>query len=326
MHALVTGGTGFVGSHVVRALLDAGHRVRVLHRTTSKLDALNGLDYESALGDILDRAALSAACAGIDVVFHVAAVADYWRADKSRMFEANVEGTRRVLLAAQSAGVERVVFTSSAAAVGPRHDGRPARESDPLSLSPSLFPYAHSKGQAEGVVMEMVAAGLDVVTVNPVIVLGPGDLNQISGSMVTQVKQLGPLVPLPSGGAGVTDVRDVARWHLAAVERGATGERYILGTENVKHADLFRLITREVGAASPFLRVPDFVTPLAATLIDGVRRVGIPVTVDSGQTRLSTRDIYFDYSKTHGTLGSPQIDIARSVRDTVRWYAAQGII
>src|SRR5688572_9368306 len=120
MKVLVTGGTGFIGSHVVRALVEAGHEARVLHRHNSKLTALNGLQYESAIGDILDVTALQAACAGCDWVFHIAAVADYWRADHSRMFEANVEGTRRVLQAAKEAGVKRVIHTSSAAAVGLR--------------------------------------------------------------------------------------------------------------------------------------------------------------------------------------------------------------
>src|SRR5262245_23958643 len=118
MLALVTGGTGFVGSHIVRALVEAGHTVRVLHRTTSRLDALAGLRYESVIGDILDWLALARACEGCDWVFHAAAVADYWRADVRKMYEANVTGTRRLLEVAENYGVQRLVFTSSAAAVG----------------------------------------------------------------------------------------------------------------------------------------------------------------------------------------------------------------
>ncbi len=326
MNTLVTGGTGFVGSHVARALVDAGHTVRVLHRTTSKLNALDGLDYEPAIGDILDETALEAACDGIDWVFHVAAVSDYWRADKERLFAANVEGTRRVLLAAKSAGVKRVVFTSSGSAVGPREDGIPASESDPFTLSPAQFPYAYSKHMAEGVVLEAVAGGLNVVIVNPVIVLGPGDLNQVSGSMVTQIKQLGPLVPLPTGGTGITDVRDVARWHIVAAEQGRTGDRYILGTENVKYAALFHMIADEVGARAPFLRMPNLFNPMVAGAIGLLRGMGFSLPVDAGQTRLSTRDIFFDYSKTHDELGPPQIDMRQSIRDTYAWYKEHGIV
>ncbi len=157
MKTLVTGGTGFVGSHVVRALTNAGHDVRVLHRASSRLDALAGLEYESAVGDILDADSLRPACSGCDWVFHVAAVADYWRADRQRMFAANVEGTRAVLQAAREAGVRRVVFTSSAAAVGLRHDGQPADESLPFNLPPQRFPYGYSKAQAESIAQQAVA-------------------------------------------------------------------------------------------------------------------------------------------------------------------------
>ena len=187
--ALVTGGTGFVGSHIVSLLNDTGHTARVLHRSSSKLDALAGLEYESALGDILDETALEAACADCDWVFHVAAVADYWRADQSKMMEANVEGTRRVLKAARDAGVKRVVFTSSAAAVGLRTDGQPSNERVNFNLSPDHFPYGYSKVLAERVVQEAVKDGQDVVIVNPVVVMGPGDLNMISGSYILQIKK-----------------------------------------------------------------------------------------------------------------------------------------
>ena len=132
MKALVTGGTGFLGSHIVRLLCEEGHGVRVLHRASSKLDALEGLSYESALGDVTDLESLRTACAGCDWVFHVAAVADYWRADHEWMFAVNVEGTRNVLQAADEKGVKRVIFTSSAAAVGLHPNAEPADETDCL--------------------------------------------------------------------------------------------------------------------------------------------------------------------------------------------------
>jgi dihydroflavonol-4-reductase len=231
LKALVTGSTGFVGSHVVRALGEAGHTARALHRPSSKLDVLEGLTYESALGDVTDLDALRAACKGCDWVFHVAAVADYWRADRARMMEVNVEGTRKVLQAAREAGVKRVVFTSSAAAVGFIED-RPANEHDPFNLPPDRFPYAYSKAQAEIVVQEAVRAGQEVVTVNPAVILGPGDLNVISGDFILKIKRLQWTVPVPPGGITVIDVRDVARMHLSAATKGRVGERYILGTAN----------------------------------------------------------------------------------------------
>lgn len=326
MKALVTGGTGFVGSHVVRILVEQGHSARVLHRKSSKLDALEGLTYESAIGDILDSDALRTACEGCDWVFHVAAVADYWRADKERMFEANIEGTRRVLEAAREAGVKRVVFTSSAAAVGLRADGEASDELAAFNLRQEHFPYGYSKVLAEAVAMEAVERGQEVVIVNPVIIMGPADLNVLSGEFVIKIKQLGLLVPVTSGGVAVTDVRDVARWQVAAAQHGRVGERYILGTENVAYPYWFALIAEIVGASRPRFRVPNFLLPTLANAIDLLRRLGISLPVDGNQIRLGGKNIFFDFSKTWEELGKPQIDMRQSVEDTYEWYRDHGYV
>ena len=314
MKALVTGGTGFVGSHIVHQLVEAGHSARVLHRKTSKLDALADVSFESAIGDILELDSLRAACEGCDWVFHVAAVADYWRADKQRMFEANVEGTRRVLDAARDTGVKRIVFTSSAAAVGIRPDGKASDESIPFNLPPDRFPYGHSKALAEAVALEAVERGQEVVIVNPVIIMGPGDLNVLSGEFVLRIKQLGWLVPVTSGGVAVTDVRDVARWHIAAAQHGQVGQRYILGTENVAYPDWFSLIAEIVGAPRPRFRVPSALLPLIANTIDLLRSVGIRLPVDGNQTRLGAQNIFFDFSKTWTNSANRRSTCARACR------------
>lgn len=326
MKALVTGGTGFVGAHVVRALNEAGHQARVLHRASSKLDALAGLEYESALGDILDFDSLRAASADCDWVFHVAAVADYWRADVERMYAANVEGTSRVLQAAREQGVRRVVFTSSAAAVGIRADGAPSDESEPFNLPPAAFPYGHSKLLAEAVVHKAVDAGQDVVIVNPVVVMGPGDLNMISGNFVLKIKRLGWAVPVTPGGIAVIDVRDVAHMHLAAAERGRTGERYLLAAANYTFAEWYTIIADIVGAARPGLPVPGFLLPPLAEIIEGLRAIGIRAPVDGNQTRLGAKNIYFDGSKAWRELRQPQIDMRRSIADTYAWYQDHGYL
>lgn len=325
LKALVTGATGFVGSHVVRTLIDSGHTVRALHRASSRLDALAGLEYESALGDVTDLDALRAASASCDWVFHVAAVADYWRADHAHMLDVNVEGTRRVLQAARENGVRRVVFTSSAAAVGFIKD-RPANENDPFNLSPDAFPYGYSKALAERVVQEAVQAGQEVVTVNPVVVLGPGDLNIISGDFVLKIKRLQWTIPVPPGGVAVIDVRDVARMHLAAATQGRVGERYILGTANNKYAEWFRMVAEVVGASRPRIPTPAPLLPPLAALFDALRSVGIKLPIDGDQTRLGARNIYFDFSKGWAELGKPQIDMRQSLADTYRWYLEQGYV
>ena len=300
--------------------------MRVLHRTSSKLDALAELEYESALGDILDETGLHAACEGCDWVFHVAAVADYWRADKSRMFEANVEGTRRVLRAARDTGVKRVVFTSSAAAIGLRADSKPADESVAFNLSPERFPYAQSKVLAEEVAQEAVGEGQDVVIVNPSIVMGPGDLNMISGSFITQVKQLGWLVPVPPGDIAVIDVRDVARMHVTAAERGRSGERYILNSANYSQREWLGMIADVVGVRRPFIPAPGFVLPIAGAVIDLLRKLGIHTPIDGNQARLGGKHITFATSKAWTELGQPQIDMRQSLQDTYAWYQEHGYI
>jgi dihydroflavonol-4-reductase len=309
----------------VRALGEAGHTARALHRASSRLDALDGLTYESALGDVTDLDALRAACTGCDWVFHVAAVADYWRADKAHMLEVNVEGTRKVLQAARDTGVKRVVFTSSAAAVGFIED-RPANENDPFNQPPDRFPYAYSKAQAEIVAQEAARGGQEVVIVNPVVILGPGDLNVISGDFVLKIKRLQWTVPVTPGGICVIDVRDVARMHIAAAEKGRVGERYILGTANYKLADWFALVADVVGAAHPAMHTPRWALPPLAALFDGLRVLGLKLPVDGNQTRLGGQDIFFDCSKAWVELGKPQIEMRQSVEDTYRWYLEHGYV
>ncbi|QPC83236.1 NAD-dependent epimerase/dehydratase family protein [Phototrophicus methaneseepsis] len=325
MHALVTGGTGFVGSHIVRTLNEAGHTVRVLHRTTSKLDALTGLDYESAIGDVTDLNALRAACAGVDWVFHVAAVADYWRANVQHMADVNIEGTRKVLRAARESGVQRVIFTSSAAAVGLGYD-QPSDEEQPFNMRPQHFPYGYTKARAEAVVAEAVAAGQDVVTVNPAVIMGPGDLNMISGTFVVQLWRYRWLAPATYGGIAVIDVRDVARLHLAAAEKGRTGQRYILSTANYTYETWFGMIADALGIAPPTFYIPTFLLPIAAGLFDLARWLGINTPIDADQVRLGGRYVYFDNSKCIQELGTPQINMQQSLEDTVAWYRKAGYL
>lgn len=323
--ALVTGGTGFVGSHIVRQLNAAGHDVRVLHRQTSKLDALHGLAYETTIGTLGDFDALRRACEGVEWVFHVAAVADYWRAEQRRLYQVNVGGTQQMLRAARAAEVKRVVFTSSAAAVGLRDD-RPADENATFNLPPQAFPYGYSKYLAEEVVRDFVAEGLDAVIVNPTVIMGPGDLNMISGSFIKQIKRLGRWVPVTSGGIAVVDVRDVARWHVEAAQKGTTGERYILSAANYSYQAWYGMIADVVGVEAPTLTVPDFVAPLTARLIELARRLGLPTPVDATQTRMGIRKVYFDASKAWAVFSPPQIDMRRSLDETYQWYRSHGYL
>jgi len=324
--ALVTGATGFVGANLTAALTEAGWQVRVLHRPSSQLAALDGLTYESALGDVLDQASVQRAMEGCQVVFHAAGVADYWRSSRERMFQVNVEGTRHVMAAALAAGIPRVVHTSSAAALGIPPAGRPATESQTWNVPPDRFPYGYSKHLAELVVQDYVAQGLSAVIVNPTVILGPRDVNLGSVSLLVGVykRQLPFVLP---GGVNAIGVADVAAGHLLAAARGQSGDRYLLGGQNLSVPDFARLIGDVIGVPAPTLVLPRAsVTPLAA-LVGLANRVSpwpLPVTADL--IRLGAEPFYFDPSKAIRELGLPQTPLRQVIQEAFDWLRAQGYL
>ena len=322
--ALVTGGTGFVGSHVARALIQRGYRVRILRRTTSRLDAIADLDCEHAIGDVMDPDSLAAAMQGVDWVFHTAAVADYWRNDPARIYAINVDGTRNVLLAAEAAGVRRVIFTSSAAAVGYRTDLHPVDESVRFNYDQRLTPYGHSKFLAEAEVYRAIRRGLDCVILNPTVIIGPGDLNQISSSVVIEAARGSVPPTVPPGGVTLIDVRDVAEAHVAAAERGRTGERYLLGAVDLTHKAWLRLTAHTVGRRKTAVLLPAWMVHIVAAAADVLRRCGVPLPIEGNQLRLSTAMMFFDCRKSWRELGAPRIPIQQSLRETYEWYRAHG--
>ncbi len=327
MKALITGATGFVGSHLTRLLIEHGYRARVLYRSEKKLGILAGLEFEAFAGDLSDIALLEKACADCDVVFHVAAKADYWKDDdRDALWRINVDGTRNLLSAAQSARVRRVIFTSSASTIGIRPGAERAAESDAFNLPPERFWYAWSKVKAEEVVAEFVADGMDVVTLNPTVIIGPGDLNAISGSFIIETARWQWLVPMSSGGLAVIDARDVARAHLAAVERGRSGERYILNSANLSYREWFRMIARACDVRAPAFSTPDWLLEPTARFIELLRALGLQTPMDANQTRLGGAHVYFDGGKAQRELCAPRIDIATSLQDTFAWYEAKGYI
>ncbi|GAB4571635.1 MAG: NAD-dependent epimerase/dehydratase family protein [Anaerolineae bacterium] len=324
--ALVTGSTGFVGSHVVRALLAAGHEPRAFKRATSVMTALDDVTgYEPVVGDVLDPQSLEAAMQGCEWVFHVAAVSDYWRKSVDLLYEVNVQGTRNVLAAARRAGVKRVVFTSSVAAIGWRKDGFPSDETVTYNQPPAAFPYAHSKFLAEIEVLKAVIEGLDCVIVNPAVVIGPGDVYQEAGSLLIELKR-GRLPAIPPGGVTLIDVRDVAQAHIAAAERGRVAERYILGAVDLSYRAWITMIADVLGVDPPRIVLPGIAMPLLGAAVDLARKLRIPVPADGNQVRLSGRRLYFDWHKARAELGEPQIDIRQSIQDTYDWYLAHGMI
>jgi dihydroflavonol-4-reductase len=327
MRALVTGGTGFVGANLVAALGQRGITVRVLRRESSPLTALDGLTYEDVLGDILDpQDALVAAMDGCDWVFHVAAVSDYWRKRTEQLYKVNVEGTVNVLEAARSAGVKRFVFTSSLAALGLPSNGQPLDESSHFNLEPERFPYAHSKQLAEQEVFRAAESGLDAVIVNPSVVLGPRDVNQISGSIIVQAAS-GRLFFYPPGGVNYVAVEDVAAGHIAAAEHGRTGERYVLAGENLKHREALTVVCEVVDKRPPVIPLPKLVLPFASLGVSAARILaGKRIPLDENQVWLSGQDIFADGSKALEEFEMPNTPFRESVQRAYDWYNIHGYI
>src|SRR6202051_1683806 len=233
MLAFVTGATGFLGSHVARALAERGADLRLLVRPTSNLKNLEGLKAETAIGDLRDSSSLEKAMHGCEAVFHVAADYRLWVRDSAEMYRSNVEGTRAVLEAARKNGVRCVVYTSSVATIGFTGNGRPADEDSPVSLGDMIGHYKRSKFMAEQIAMEAGRNGMRVVTVNPTTPVGEHDIKPTpTGRIVVDfLKRKFPAYV--ETGLNLVDVRECARGHITAMERGKSGERYILGGENL---------------------------------------------------------------------------------------------
>lgn len=327
MKAFVTGGTGFIGANIVAALNKQGIAARVLRRDSSSLLALEMLDYESVVGDILQTPAeLAEHIAGCEWVFHVAAVSDYWRQGTEWLYKVNVEGTKNVLAAAQLAGVSRFIHTSSLTAMGIPDNGRLLDESSQFNLKPEHWPYAHSKHLSEIEVLRAVEAGLSAVIVNPTIALGPRDVNQISGSMIVEAAH-GLARFYPPGGTNYVDVANVAAGHIAAAQYGVVGERYILGGTNLTHKEAFTIICEVVGRPPPFLRLPHWFLPIAAVGVSIVRFfLGNKIPMDANQVRISGATIFADTRKAKKELNLPQTPFRTAVQRTYDWYNSRGYI
>lgn len=326
MKVLVTGGTGFVGSQIVAALVRRGDAVRVLRRANSKLVMLEGLPVEHILGDVLEPEAVARAVAGCGCVFHVAAVSSYWRSQREQVYRVNVEGTRIVMEACLAAGVPRVVHTSSVAAIGIPRDGRPADETAAFDALSATFAYADSKHRAEAVVRQAVARGLPAIIVNPGAVYGAGDHNLISGSMVLEfARRYVPVVP--AGGLCVVAVDAVVQGHLAAAAQGRIGERYILGGENLTYMEIAANICAVVGRRPPRGAVPAWTLPPAALAVDAINRLHCgPPVVSGEQIRMAGLNVFYNSAKAVRELGYPRLPFRGAVEQTYTWYRQHGYL
>ena len=325
---LVTGATGFVGSAVVRSLLQAGYTVRALVRPSSSRINLAGLNVDVVEGDICDAGSVDQALAGIRFLFHVAADYRLWAPDPEQIVHTNVDGTRTVMEAAQRAQIERIVYTSSVATLTLRPGGEPADETDPLQPVSAVGSYKRSKVAAERLVEAMVARDrLPAVIVNPSTPIGPRDVRPTPTGRIIVEAALGRMPGFVDTGLNLVHVDDVAAGHLAALRLGRVGERYILGGQNVLLADMLAEIARLVGRPRPRLRFPlplIFPVALAAEAIATVTRREPFVTLDG--LRMARYRMFFTSSKAQRELGYGARPYAEGLKDAIDWFRQAGYL
>lgn len=316
---LVTGGTGFIGSHLVRQLAARGDDLRLLLREGSDAGHLEGLEWERATGDVTKRKSIRKALKGVERVFHVAGTTSMRKQDRSRVFEVNVGGTRKVMEESLRAGVVRVVHTSSAGAVGPAKPGETAEESQPFTAGGLGIAYVNSKHDAEAAALRVAAKGLPVVIVNPSFVFGPDDPTGTSNGLVRRLI-LRRVPAYSDGGLSIVDVRDVARGHLLADELGHEGERYLLSGRNFTLQRLFADLSRIAGVPPPPLKLPG---SLLLAWIEALERLGIPAPASVDEVRSGNQWWTYSHDKAAKELGFEPRPHEETLEDTVAWQLEQ---
>lgn len=323
MQAFVTGGSGFVGANLVRLLLQQGYKVKALVRASSCLDNLKSLEVELIRGD-LNQDSLAQHLKGCQVLFHVAAQYSLWKKDRDRLYLNNVLGTRNILNCARQAGVERVVYTSSVAAIGVRRDGVPADESYQSSVDKLIGDYKKSKYYAEQEAIKAVQVGQDIVIVNPSTPIGALDLKPTpTGEII--VRFLNRKMPFyVDTGLNLIDVEDVAWGHILALEKGKTGDRYILGHQNLTFAQLLAKLENITDLSAPKNTIPYLIPYSVAWLEENVlARLGKKPTIAIDGVRMSRQKMFYDASKAVTELGLPQSDIDDALEKAVKYFEEQ---
>ena len=324
MTTLVTGASGFLGSAVLRHLLEAGHETRALVRAGSDRRNFEGLDVEFCIGDLNDAASLKKAVAGCDNLFHVAADYRLWVPDPAAIYATNVDGSRNLVRAATNAGVGRIVYTSSVATLGIRPDRTPADEQTPVSIEDMVGHYKRSKYLAEQAVLELIEKeGAPVVIVNPSTPVGPRDVKPTPTGRIVLDMLRGRMPAYVETGLNIVHVDDVAAGHLLAFEKGRIGQRYILGGEDMTLQQILQRIAALAGLRAPTLRIPHgLVLPLAwcAERFAAVTKIEPFATVDG--IRMARKFMYFSSAKAGRELGYRARPAEQGLADAITWFRA----
>ena len=326
MIAFVTGATGFLGSHVARVLAEQGADLRLLVRASSNTKNIDDLKADGVIGDLRDPASIEKGIAGCDAIFHVAADYRLWVRDPDEMYRSNVEGTHAILSAARKNNVRRVVYTSSVATMGFTSNGQPADEDSPVSLENMIGPYKRSKFMAEQVAIEAARAGQDVVIVNPTTPVGERDIKPTpTGRIVVDfLKRKFPAYV--DTGLNLVDATECARGHVIALEKGKSGERYILGGENLTLKQILDKLGEITGLPSPKVRVP-YVMALATGVVDEmitgrIRGKEPRATIDA--VRMGRKKMFVSSLKAERELAWKCVAVDDALRRAVEWFQMNG--
>ncbi|TFH07453.1 MAG: NAD-dependent epimerase/dehydratase family protein [Nitrosomonadales bacterium] len=326
MKSLVTGANGFVGSAVTRCLLSAGHEVRCLIRPESDQSNLNGLPVEISEGDLRDNNSLKRAITNCENVFHVAADYRLWVPNPEAMYDINVKGTQRLILAAAEADVRRIIYTSSVATIGINYDGSPANEETPSSLVEMTGHYKRSKFIAEQVVRHLTKKHeLPLVIVNPSTPIGPRDIRPTPTGKIVVDTLRGQMPAYMSTGLNIAHVDDIAQGHLLAYTHGIAGERYILGGEDMNLLQILHVIDEIIGRKTKRINIPATVIfPIAWIMekIALITNVEPRATIDS--IRMARKKMFFSSEKAIRELGYQYRPPIEAIKDAVTWFENNG--
>ncbi len=322
----VTGGTGFVGWHVVRQLVERGEKVRALVQPSTTADFLEALPgVEVVRGSLLDGDGMAEKLEGCSRLFHVAALYTFWLRDPQLMYETNVAGTEKLISAAAQANVERIVYTSTVGALGLHADRTPADEETDVSLNDMVGHYKRSKFLAEEKVKQLAASGTPVIIVNPSAPVGAADRKPTpTGQMIVDFMR-GKMKAYLDTGLNVVDVEDVAAGHLLAADRGKVGERYILGNQNLHLKQIFTILAQLTGIRAPRRRVPYTMAWSAAAASTAIARVtGRPPAIPLESVKIARKTMFFSARKAVDALGLPQTAPEVALEKAVKWFRDEG--
>jgi len=328
MKVFLTGATGFIGSHVARALAIEGARLRMLVRKTSNLANLEGIDGETHVGDLSEPDSLRPALAGCDAVVHVAADYRLWIPDPKAMYRINVDGTRELLRLAREAGVKRFVYTSSVATMHFRTDGLVVNEDTPVALSDMVGHYKRSKFLAEQEAVAAAEAGQQVVILNPTTPIGPNDSKPTPTGRIFVDFLNGRFPAYMDTGLNLVDVAEVARAHAAALVLGQPGKRYILGGENLTLKQILDKMSAMTGIPSPTAKVPFAIAATYAFFEEWItgRIRGREPRATLEEVRMGRKKMYASSAHAQQELGFRIVPVAPAMRAAIEWFRAHGYV